>query len=270
MKRLMKIMVAAVTSVCLLAMNLPITALDVRADGDSYVFENYEDEMGGQSGRFLKNNTPLSVDDLRRDEIVLDKGNVITITLNDDDGDEGTPCNRSLEIWIQDAEQPAITQAQIGSSNYELPINARIYDIRTDGDVMRMYIAPMYKVTWQRIDIARNITFSTGIGDITLGRTDDVPNGFYHATLPPREDQGATEGVIYLDQRPTQIVIDNPGGMAVTKLSRLQINDTVYEEGQIQNHFDRCVYDITFDANDQASIILTVKIINSISCLPSC
>ena len=238
MKRLMKIMVAAVISVCLLAINLPVTTLNVRADGNTYQLSNTIVNDGNDSreepcltiGNESYYNTP--------DNVCLDPG---TINVQRNTGNEYHA--DYIKIELDGAEVLNTTD----SSSYTLTSRVKVEELRIASDPIEGSTDPAASYIYLRLVTEYTITVTSDIyRTIEIKGSDEQHNLVFETICSDSGRNGIYEHTYtyYVYERPVSLVIDNPGGVGGEDLLRLTGVTINGQAQQIRNRYDRCVYNL--------------------------
>ena len=241
MKQLMKIMVAAVTSVCLLAINLPVTTLNVRADGNTYHLSNTIVNDGNDSreepcltiGNESYYNTP--------DNVCLDPG---TINVQINTGNEYHA--DYIKIELDGAEVLNTTD----SSSYTLTARVKVEELRIASDPIEGSTDPAPSYIYLRLVTEYTITVTSDIyRTIEIKGRDEQHNLVFETICSDSGGNGIYEHTYtyYVYERPVSLVIDNPGGVGGEDLLRLTGVTINGQAQQIRNRYDRCVYNLPSD-----------------------
>lgn len=256
MKRLMKVMVATVTSICMLAINLPMTAVNVHADSEpvyvlSYTHDNTPGNNEPDTPALTQDNTPIANDSfMARGTINISIPQTIGGSIN--------------EVRICDGYGTLISSFRADDQNngvgsYTMTGNAVLRDMGVGHDEQNTYIElrlqEVYKVTlkasiYRRVDFFAendNRTLEVVYGDSFNGHTCEgmMRDNIYTSTY-----------TFYLSERPATMQITNPGGVAAEYLLRL-VNVNINNVDQpVLNRYDRCEYSVSPDENNELRIEL--------------
>lgn len=244
MKRLMKIMVAAVTSVCMLAINLPLTALDVRADGNSYQLSNsiVDDGNGSREEACLTvgnneyYNTP--------ENLVLEPG---TINVQMNTGNDHYVGSFKIEL------DGVVVLNTSDSADYTLSRKVKVEELRIASDPGEGNPDPSPSYVYLRLATVYSITVTSDIFRTIEIKGSDAEHNLLFATLCNDSGRNGIFEHTYtyeVYERPTQMIIDNPGGVGGEDLLRLTGVTINGQAQQIRNRYDRCVYDLPADTTE--------------------
>lgn len=262
MKRLMKVMVAAVTSICMLAINLPMTVIDVRADGEptyelTYTHDSTEGNNEPDIPKISENGVEITDFD-----VLLSKG-TINIAMPSTIGgniDSVRICdgNGTLIEEFNKNDQNDI------SGSYEMTASAVLRECRVahnendPGSYIVIRLEYVYKVTLTA-NIYRDVSFFAEDDDRGLQPVSGIGDSFNGHVCEgmTRSNYETKTYTFYLNRAPSTMTITNPGGVGAEDLLRLA-SVTINDQNQpVRNRYDRCVYAVSLDANNALDVKLT-------------
>lgn len=245
MKRLMKVMVAAVTSICMLAINLPITTISSNAATITYGFRNIRENDMSVGELTIDGQTTVRSGEIGSNYYVLEPNSLIEMDYTSYDGDPIT----SLKIYLDDISVLESTDHDV----YELEHYVQVQDIQIDGATLKLSLKTIYRVDWTA-QISRSISFegaTAGSGvDLRFpdGRINGITTVYDHdndLATPP-----ITAGTFYLEEVPQRLTVSNPGEVGGERMGKL---NAVKFNGQAAtgtlNHYDLCTFEVPVASN---------------------
>lgn len=266
MRRFMKVLAAAVTSVCLLVINLPLQGTKVLADNNVYTFSD-----NGSEGTLTYGNASIGSGQYGEDFLMLEPG-TLEINYTPGDGISG------IVIIIRDLDnppaegdpwQPALTVQGDTATSDQLVLSQcmQIEEIREGGGMVQLTLTKVYKIEWSS-NIIRDIIFFKD-ANATIKRHFDHAHAACEFALSDhtsrvtiaeetnRDNTATYTGTYYLYNRPAQLAIDNTGdirGEDLLRLTSVKINDASVG---VMNEYDLCVYPVTPRDDGSLKIELT-------------
>lgn len=211
MKRSTKVFVSSLISCCLLALNLPMTAMSIRADGEpshQYKLEDIDpnvDECGWSLSDITEQEDPIS---LETDNYIFP--GTFTLQFN------ATAELQKIAIRYDDFQTDVISvDATTTTDTWDLDHCAKINNIRIDNDELILELSSAYVVkAGSTFDVQINI-----FGEF---------NGNVELTDVGSEDQPWYEGERWFDAKPDTIVFDSLD----YKYTDITINGTSHQDFQ--------------------------------------
>ena len=192
MKRSTKVFVSSLISFCMIVLNLPMTALSIRADGDEpeihYLLEDFEDGQGGIGYHLLDVTDPGQPVELHSQDYLAP--GTITVKCNGTESITSTTIQKESNTLISVDETTA-------EDTYDLTHYAKIIDIRVLGenDTLELGLTDTYFVHFSspiNVSVEFSGDQSACLGSENLG-TEEAP--WY-------------EGETFIERAPTTINVD--------------------------------------------------------------
>lgn len=230
MKRAFKYMVAAVTALCLMLANIPLSSVMVMADGAEYTLSNgYVNE---QDTLEFKQGTALLPDNSLN---ILEPG-TITLDYTSKDADP----NIHVEELVIVVDGNTVLSGTTGSYQINTKFIVDHYSITQENKGV-LELSSINKVT-VKSSVVRCLNFR---GNALIdGQTQGDPQLNVCLDQAGANNVSIEEYSIYFIGMPEEFTIENPGGMGVEKVGRLVTVKINGKEEKVTARYDTCTYSL--------------------------